>query len=235
MSVMGLFFVFIATIAAWWLVRQGVTQSPWLEEGEVTGFRGYQNAQRPPAAKVGLGVFLAVASCLFSLLTAAFYMRMDAPDWQSPPPPAILAFNTVILIASSLALHFAKVAADDEDGERLKLGLAMAGGCAALFLLGQLWAWRELIDLGYFASTNPANAFFYLLTGAHALHLMGGLVALARTSRAAWYDPNSPALSSSVELCALYWHFLLFVWFLLYAMLAGWTDGLGVICRRLLS
>ncbi len=68
MSVMGLFFVLIASVAVWWLARQGVLRSPWLEEGEIADFPGAELLPRPPAAKVGLGVFLAVAGCLFSLL-----------------------------------------------------------------------------------------------------------------------------------------------------------------------
>jgi len=79
----------------------------------------------------------------------------------------------------------------------------------------QLWAWRELAAQGLYASSNPANAFFYLLTGTHALHLVGGLAALARTARAAWSGRGGAELAASVELCAIYWHFLLFVWLLL--------------------
>jgi cytochrome c oxidase subunit 3 len=241
MSVMGLFFVLIASIALWWLVRQGVLQSSFAEEGEIADFPGAELLPRPPAAKVGLGVFLAVAGCLFSLLSAAFFMRMDAPDWQAPQPPGILWFNTAVLIASSFALHVAQNAArrreiDCVQIESLKTWLIIAGGCALVFLLGQLWAWRELAAQGLFASTNPANAFFYLLTGTHALHLVGGLAALSRTiGKAFGGRENSAALAMSVELCAIYWHFLLFVWLVLFAMLAGWADNFGVICRRLLS
>jgi len=236
MSVMGLFFILIASIALWWLARQGVLRSSFAEEGEIADFPGAELLPRPPAAKVGLGVFLAVAGCLFSLLSAAFFMRMDAPDWQAPPTPGILWFNTAVLIASSFALHFARLAADRREIESVKTWLIATGGCALLFLLGQLWAWRELTALGLFASRNPANAFFYLLTGTHALHLIGGLAALARIIRKTFSGREKSAdLAVSVELCAIYWHFLLFVWLVLFAMLAGWADNFGVICRRLLS
>lgn len=236
MSVMGIFFILIASIAVLWLARQGIMQSPWLEEGEITEFGGSRALSPPPAAKVGLGVFLAVAGCLFSLLTAAYFMRMDAPDWQAPPTPGILWFNTGVLIASSAALQLASFAARRDDIERLRVALFAGGACALAFLIGQIWAWRELVAEGFFASANPANAFFYLLTGAHALHLVGGLVALARTAERAWGDARRrEGLATSVELCAIYWHFLLLLWLLLFAMLAGWADNLGVICRRLLS
>lgn len=238
MSVMGLFFVFIASVAVMWLWRQGVLHSPWLEEGEVTQYPSPRAPGVPPpsAMKVGLAVFLAVAGCLFSLLTAAFFMRMESPDWRAPPVPGVLWFNTAVLVASSAALHFAYVAAKRGDMHRLRMMLLAGGAGASIFLFGQLWAWRELIDTGYFVSGNPANAFFYLLTGAHALHVIGGLVALARTSARAFESARvTSALPGGVELCSLYWHFLLFIWLLMFAMLTGWADNLGVICRRLLS
>jgi cytochrome c oxidase subunit 3 len=234
MSVMGLLFVLIASVAGWWLVRQGILQSPWLEEGRIADLPGPRTPP-PSAAKVGLGVFLAVASCLFSLLAAAFFMRMESPDWQAPPAPRILWLNTAFLIASSIALQLAVHAANGKELERAKTALLAAGAFALAFLLGQAWAWRELTAAGFFVADNPANSFFYLLTGAHALHLFGGLVALGRTANKAWSQGDTESFPTSVDLCALYWHFLLLVWFLLFAMLTGWANSFGVICRRLLS
>ena len=155
------------------------------EEGEIADFPGAELLPRPPAAKVGLGVFLAVAGCLFSLLSAAFFMRMDAPDWQAPP----IARDFVVQHGGLDREQPRAGGATRRRSARnrcLKSWLLVGGGCALLFLLGQLWAWRELAAQGLYASSNPANAFFYLLTGAHALHLVGGLAALARTARAAW-------------------------------------------------
>jgi cytochrome c oxidase subunit 3 len=236
MSVMGLFFIFIFSVAILWLARQGVMESPWLEEGEVAHYRRAAGTEPPPATKVALAIFLAVAGCLFSLLAAAFFMRGDAPDWQMPPIPGVLWFNTFLLAASSVALQVALVAARRFDVERVKTALLVGAATAGFFLIGQMWAWRELIELKFFASSNAANAFFYLLTGVHALHLIGGLVALARTTDKVRNATRlTKELATSVKLCAIYWHFLLFVWLLMFAMLIGWADGFGVICRRLLS
>jgi cytochrome c oxidase subunit III len=231
MSVMGVFFLFIASVAVSWLWREGVTEPPWLEGGPV----GLPSPHRPSATKVGLVIFLAVAACLFSLLFASYFMRMDAPDWRPPPLPRIFWANTVALIASSLALQAGRRAA--EAGEKLALrnALLIGGGCAVLFLAGQLWGWRELVADGFYASANPANAFFFLLTGAHGLHLVGGLVALFRASAKARLGAEPEELAASVELCAIYWHFLLLVWLLQLALLAGWANDVGVICRRALS
>jgi cytochrome c oxidase subunit III len=234
MSVMGLFFVLIAIVAATWLWRQGVVQAPWLEEGEVVTYPG-RTFLPPPAAKVGLVVFLAVAGCLFSLMTAAYFMRQDAPDWQTPPMPSVLWLNTLALVASSVTIQMAQVAAKELERERLKTWLTASAVLSLMFLVGQLGAWCVFIRTGVYASGNPANAFFYLLTGAHGLHLIGGLVALARTIRKAWEEQPPETLVMSVELCATYWHFLLFVWLLLFLMLTERADALGAICRRALS
>jgi cytochrome c oxidase subunit 3 len=118
---------------------------------------------------------------------------------------------------------------------RLRMLLKIAAATSACFLLGQLWAWRDLIADGYYVASNAANAFFYLLTAVHGLHLLGGLVALARTIAKAWRQVDRMALQTSVELCAIYWHFLLAVWLVMFAMLAGEMNGFGALCRRVLS
>jgi len=235
MSVMGLFFIFIASIVVIWLWRQGVMRSPWLEEGEVAHFPVQTSLSPPPPAKVGLGVFLAVAACLFSLMIAAYFMRQASPDWQTPSLPNVLWFNSLALVGASVSIQLAQVAAARRAIDSLKTWLGAGGLLSIVFLLGQIWAWRDLVDAGAYASGNPANAFFYLLTGAHALHLAGGLVALARTTGEAFEAHPSETLATSVELCAYYWHFLLFVWVLLLLMLTGRADAFGVICRRILS
>ncbi len=230
MSVMGLFLFSIAAIAVTWLWREGVAESPWLQEGEVPTYRG---RAPPPASETGLVVFLGVALCLFFLLSAAFAMRMESSDWRSPPLPAILWFNTIILIAASVAMHVAQSTASTQL-KALRKALAVGAVASVLFLLGQLWAWREMIAGGYVAAENPANAFFFLMTGAHGLHLAGGLVAISRAMARAWSTTATQSLKTIVGLCAIYWHFLLAVWLFLFALLMGGGDSLGMICRRLL-
>ncbi|WP_363345685.1 cytochrome c oxidase subunit 3 [Methylocystis echinoides] len=232
MSLMGPFFILIASLAALWLWREGVTEAPWLHEGELPSYRSRRPGSTP--ARTGLIIFMTVATCLFLLLTASFFMRMESLDWQLPPPPRILWLNTVALVASSASLHIAQSAARTRQALRMKRALAACAATSFLFLIGQLWAWRDMAANGYFVSTNPANAFFYLLTAAHGLHLLGGLVALAtlinRAQRA-----NPKELTSAIRLCATYWHFLLGVWLVLLTLLFGWADNFGVICRRLLT
>ena len=108
------------------------------------------------------------------------------------------------------------------DGVRAGL---LAGGVFALaFLAGQLLAWRQLDAAGYFLATNPANAFFYLLTAVHGLHVLGGLVALGRDCRKVWRGFEVDQVRLSVELCAIYWHFLLVVWLVFFSLLMPWVG-----------
>ena len=137
------------------------------------------------------------------------------PLWE----PWLLWPNTAVLILSSIALYWAVVRARLGDRDGLRLGLLAGGALAAVFLVGQLAAWRELIALGYFASSNPANAFFYLITGLHGLHLLGGLVAWGRTMTKLGRGDEIARLGASAELCAIYWHFLLVVWLVLFVLL----------------
>jgi cytochrome c oxidase subunit 3 len=240
MVVIVLFMVLMAMLAGWWLSRQGLTAKPWLEVG-VGGGAGGAGRPAHPTAKIGLGAFLVVAGSLFSLLVSAYSMRMDMPDWRALPMPTVLWFSTGLLILSSVALQTAVIAARRGEQDGVRSGLLAAGVASLAFLAGQLLAWRELAAAGYFNAANPASAFFYLITAIHALHLLGGLAALCRTSaRAFALSATSPPgavgeLTLSVELCALYWHFLLLVWLVLFSLLMRWTDDLIAICRGLLS
>ena len=234
MSAIILFLAVIAIIAGWWLSQQRLMAKPWLEEGPIDDFPG-TGAVTLPAAKLGLGVFLAVAGALFTLVISAYSMRQGLADWRALPVPKLLWFNTGVLVLSSIALQWAYLAARRNDLEGVIIGLLGGGVSAVIFLIGQLLAWQQLIVAGYFVASNPANSFFYLITAVHGLHLMGGLVALGRTTSKVWRGAKVIEVQLSVELCAIYWHFLLLVWLVLLGLLTGWTDDFIAVCRGLLS
>src|SRR5258707_5440814 len=221
----------IAAIAGWWLSQQRLTAKPWLEQGVTVDLRE-EGTSSLPAAKIGLGVFLAVVGSLFALFISAYSMRMNMVDWRTLPMPALLWFNTGVLVLSSVALQWAHMAARRDDIAGVSLGLCVGGAFAVTFLVGQLLAWRQLSGAGYFLASNPANSFFYLITAVHGLHLMGGLVALGRTTAKVLRGADATQIRLSVELCTIYWHFLLLVWLVLPGLLTGWTANFVEICRR---
>lgn len=218
MSVIILFLAVVGVIAAWWLSHQRLMAKPWLEAGPI-GDVSHADARTQPSAKIGLGVFLVVVGALFTLLLSAYFMRMQMGDWRPLPVPALLWFNTFVLILSSVALQWASVAARRDQPEAMTFALVGAGVTSLAFLIGQIVAWRQLVDAGYGLATNPANTFFYLLTAAHGLHVTGGIIALARTARKVWRSESVRQVRLSVELCAIYWHFLLLVWLVLFGLL----------------
>ena len=215
MNITSLFLAVIAAIVAWWLAQQRLTAKPWLEAGQI----GDTGGSSLPAAKIGLGVFLAVVGSLFALLISAYSMRMDMGEWRPAPAPRLLWLNTGLLILSSGALHWAQVGARRGKMDSVRAGLLAGGVFALAFLAGQLIAWRQLDAAGYYLTANPAAAFFYLITGMHGVHLLGGLVALGRTMDKAWQGVAVGDMRLSIELCTMYWHFLLFVWLVVFSLL----------------
>lgn len=235
MVITAVFLAVVAGIIVRWLSQQRLGAKPWLETGPIGVFPG-TGAMSLPKAKIGLGVFLAVAGSLFALFISAYFMRMHVSDWRPLPESRLLWLNTAVLILSSAGLYQAQVAANRGLIDGVRDGLLVGGLAALAFLAGQLVAWQQLIAEGYFLASNPANAFFYLLTAVHGLHVLGGLVALVRTSAMVWRGLGVDDVRLSVELCAMYWHFLLFVWLVLFGILLlpgtpdSWPAWFYAIC-----
>jgi cytochrome c oxidase subunit 3 len=153
------------------------------------------------------------------LLVIAYGNRMAYEDWRPTPQLRLLWANTFVLILSSVALQWAQFSVRRGRMDGMRVGLLAGGAFTVVFLIGQVLAWRQLGTMGYFELTNPAIAFFYLITGLHGLHLLGGLVAWGRTVVKVWGDFDAAKIRQSVELCTLYWHFLLLVWLILFGLL----------------
>ncbi len=172
-----------------------------------------------PTAQLGLRIFLGAITVLLSLFVVAYGERMEVVDWRPLPEPWLLWLNTAVLMLSSITMHKGLIAARQGRVESAKSSFLAAGGCAVLFLIGQLAVWQQLIALGYFAAANPANAFFYLLTALHGIHLLGGLVAWGRIIAGTGQRTDAAELCARMELCTVYWHFLLVVWLVFFALL----------------
>jgi len=213
-----LFLSAIMAVVVWWLVRHTLDVAPWTEQTPIEIARGNGELSLPPV-QVGLGVFLAVATSLFALLVSAYFMRMTGADWTALAVPKLLWLNTGVLILSGVAMQWTRVAAQRGQIDGVRVGLSAAGVFTFAFLAGQLWVWQQLNATGYFVAANPANAFFYLLTALHGAHLLGGLWVWGRTTAKVWRGAAVGDVRLSVELCTVYWHYLLLVWLVLFALL----------------
>ena len=183
--------------------------------------------RRSASAKTGLHLLMAAISSMFLLFLLSYILRSQVSDWEALSEPwqplaktAQLWINSVLLLVASIAFEMARRDIDRPKQGNSKEFLWLAGLSSLGFLIGQLVFWQYLTDRGYLASSNPANAFFFLLTGLHGLHLVGGMFAwMVATYRLRVVGQNGDNRSVSlaklsIELCTTYWHFLLFVWML---------------------
>jgi cytochrome c oxidase subunit 3 len=215
------FIALLAGVVVWGLLARRLTAKPWETAGLPEEVEAGSALSLPPA-KLGLLILLAVITSLFGLFISAYWMRMEHAhgDWIPLAVPRLLWLNTALLILSSAGMQWASGAARHAQAARVRVALITGGAFAWAFLAGQLLAWRQLSAAGYFVASNPAVAFFYLLTAVHGLHLLGGLFVWGKTvTRMARPGAELIDVRSSVELCTVYWHFLLLVWLVLFAVL----------------
>ncbi len=180
----------------------------WSDGG---GFRQHE-ALPIPTKRLGLWLFLGSVTMLFAGFSSAYLVRMALPDAGSIIRPPLLWVNTGLLLLSSLSVQLAWQAARKGNQVGLQRGLLITTLLGFAFLAGQLLVWRQLVAAGVYLQTNPASSFFYVLTAAHGLHLLGGLAVLIWAYRRAHQRTYMPVSSLDVELCAVYWHFLTVLW-----------------------
>ena len=201
-----------------------LTNRPWDGVGLPDGIEP-KPTFNTPNERVALVVFVAVAGVLFSLLIVAYLMRIRfcMGDWVPVPISDALWWNTAALTLSSVFLQGAVHAARRESQVSLfsvSSALSLAGGVfALLFIAGQTMVWGQFAEAGLGVRGNPANSFFYLLTGIHVLHLLGGIFVWLRQQFRVAQGATLAQRQLSLELCAWYWHFLLLVWAGLFYLL----------------
>jgi cytochrome c oxidase subunit 3 len=214
------FAALLAGVIVWAVLASRLTAKPWETPGSSEDVQADSSLSRPPA-RIGLWILLAVITSLFGLFLSAYWMRMGHAhgDWNRLAVPRVLWLNTALLILSSAGMQRARGAARNGPANRVKVALIAGGVLALAFLAGQLLAWRQLSASGYFMASGPAIAFFYLLTAVHGLHLLGGLLVWGKTVIRMAHGVELIDLRLSVELCTVYWHYLLLVWLVLFTVL----------------
>jgi len=201
-------------------------------------------ATRLRRARLGLLVALTPVLMLFVSFTSAYVVRQGLPtldpqtnllvkDWIPVKLPTLLLVNTGVLLLSSVGMELARrqfrggavLASANTDpgifsGEQSKMPwLAMTLVLGLLFLFGQWTAWRQLAASGFYVSSTPSSSFVYLLTGTHAVHLMGGVLALFVASIAALFRRASARRSIVIDVTAWYWHFMALLWVYILCLL----------------
>jgi len=178
-------------------------------------------ALREDQVRLGLWMFLATVTMLFAAFTSAYVVRRSGTDWRHVALPSILWLNTVVLAASSVALEAATRSGASRQWDRARAGFGAALLLGVAFLAGQIQAWREMVAAGVYWPTSPHSSFFFMLTGAHAVHVAAALAVLAWGTVSTWCAEGNPRRwSARVELCRTFWHYLGAVWVFLFALVS---------------
>ena len=201
-------------------IFQLLAEKPW-EEGQIEADNKHEGRTLNLSKyKIGLRTIMVVSTVLFSLFIVAYSDRMLVSDWRNMPEPWLLWLNTGILVLSSIIFYLTENYSKKDLYERTKNGLYFIGFLAYAFLIGQLIVWYQLMNTGYYATTNVANAFFYLFTTLHGLHLIGGIYFWGKTTTKFLKKNNDKKdINHQIEICAIYWHFLLVVWIVLFGLM----------------
>jgi cytochrome c oxidase subunit 3 len=201
-------------------IFQLLTEKPW-EKDQIEADNKHQGQTLSLSKqKLGLRTLMAASTVLFSLFVVAYSDRMLVSDWRSMPEPWLLWLNTAILVISSLVFHMTTKYAKQDVYDKTKNGLYFIGFLTYSFLIGQLIVWYQLMSSGYYATTNVANAFFYLFTTIHGLHIVGGIYFWGKTtSKFIKRSQKKEEIINLIDICAVYWHFLLVVWLVLFGLM----------------
>ena len=182
----------------------------------------------PGAGTFGITLLIISLSVIFAatmiLLLVFRYSILAGTAWHDPTIltlPKSLWLSTALIVISSLAIHRALAAIRRDDERGLVSALALTFALGILFLFIQSWNWYE-VYAQIAGSPNPRNfyvVFFYMLTVLHALHVLGGLIPMARTLAKARRHVYSRNFHPGVRYCVAYWHFLTVVWLIFFTLI----------------
>ncbi len=221
-----------------------LTEKPWLSPGIDHVPEVADGAARyDQAATLGLRLYVAIIGVVFSIILVTYFIRMgsfgaaempeDLPwwnlsalcgipparDWKPIPEPWLMWGNTGVLVLSSFAWQWARVDIRDGRIDLVRSGLMAAGLLGLIFVIGQVLVWHLLHGEGYGLTAGPAGAFFYLITALHGAHILGGLFVWGRTTARVLQGAEAERVRLAIDLSAVYWHVLLIVWLVMFALL----------------
>lgn len=187
-----------------------------------------EDAIQPEKYRIGMWVALASILMLFVALTSAYIVRQipawngGVDDWVPLDMPPVLWVNTIAILVSSMTIELARRALNRNDYARFNRWLIVTTVLGAAFIAGQFVAWKQLAAQGIYVNTHPHSSFFYLMTGVHGVHLLGGILALLYVTLAALRLRIGMAKRNAVKVTALYWHFMDGLWVYLFLLLFFW-------------
>jgi cytochrome c oxidase subunit 3 len=176
---------------------------------------------REDQLKLGLWMFLGTVTMLFAAFTSAYIVRRSGSDWRPVALPSILWINSLVLGLSSIAVELAHWQGARRRWRASTTAMLIACALGVAFLAGQMFAWRQMVAAGVYLPTNPHSAFFFMMTGAHAVHIVAALVVLAWGATVTVRAAREPrGWDARMSLCRTFWHYLGGVWVFLFALVS---------------
>ena len=166
-----------------------------------------------------LWLFIVSIIMLFAAMTSAYLVRRAEGNWLEYDIPAVFSYSSIVLIISSLTMHWGYLAAKKDNFNRLKIAITITFALGLVFLYMQFQGWVKLVDQNVFFVGNPAGSFMYIFTGLHAFHLISGLIVLLVALVAAFRLKIHAKSLNQLEIAAAYWHFLDILWLYLFFFL----------------
>jgi cytochrome c oxidase subunit 3 len=197
----------------------GKNPPPGGDDGDEGGKR--RGPQVPSSRRYATAIVVAIVSIVmfFMAMASAFlYTRANSNRWVPLHLPSVIWFNTVVLLLSSGAMELSRRRLSLGEVRQFRKLWFVATALGFLFLAGQLVAWRQFILAGFYVSTNQASSFFYIFTGLHGLHLLGGICALLYVSFRK-FEKAKVSRTVAAEVASYYWHFMDGLWIFLLALL----------------
>jgi cytochrome c oxidase subunit 3 len=184
----------------------------------------FQSSSIGSRYRIGMWVLLASIAMLFTSLSSAYIVRAgSAGDWFRLAMPRAVLVSTALILISSGAFQMAKRKMNADLPSAFFRWLLVTGVFGVLFVGSQILAWKQLAAQGIFLTSNPHSSFFYLLTATHAVHVIGGLLAVAfLLIRSQGKRVISERRRAATDAVAIYWHFMDALWIYLFLLLFLW-------------
>ncbi|HVN82512.1 MAG TPA: heme-copper oxidase subunit III [Terriglobia bacterium] len=185
---------------------------------------GYGNSSQ--SSRLAMWLCMASITMLFAGLSSAYVFRLGlSSNVRSIPLPPELVWNTLVLLSSSVTLEFSRRSRQKSHQAAFRRWLSVTTILGLAFLLLQFQIWQQLAWQGIYLSSSPHASFFFLLTGAHGIHLFGGILGLMYSLSRAWFrGETANSGGTALEVTAMYWHFMAGLWVYLLLLLFFWRS-----------
>jgi cytochrome c oxidase subunit 3 len=192
--------------------------------------RNYEYVEefQPDKSKVLMWFLLVVVLMTFGGLISAYIVisTNGVLEWKPFDLPTPIWISTFLILSSSITYYFAQKAIFQDNQLQAKKWLVLTTVFGAAFISSQLLAWFALVQREVYVQSNPYAGFFYVLTAVHALHVLGGIIALGSIVLRAWYQTASEEdlekRKTMAQVVGWYWHFMGGLWLFLFVLLGLW-------------